>query len=847
MNASVSKTLRFLLAFFVALPLGSFSAFKPDSVRAAALSTVVINEFVSNGNSGEEWVELYNPTGSSVDLSGWEIVDSLDNRFTIDEIASGTSLLAGGYLAIDRDRSGTLGALNNNGDTIKLRNVLDAVIDLVEYGTSSPLQPPSKGQSAGRAPDGDDTLATDLSPTKGTSNLSPTAVSVSAGDGNLANEIVNANQKSVLVEVTIPNVVGATTVTASLSDGVKTVSGIATAAAVGKIMVSGIDSSSLSDGTITVSAKTTVEADESATLIGTSATKTINSALSDPVAVSLPATDKNPANVVNGANRSKAVLEVEVDETAASGDKIVFSVVDSIGNKVEKTVGGRVGKGKVGAELDLSSLADGTLTFSGLISYESGVKSGKVSRTLTKDTVSPTGASLSINNGRTFSSSNRVELTIAVDENSASLMALSNRADFKDANMEPIVKNKNWLFEGSDGEKKVWLKLVDDNRNETLVTDTITVDSENLGLLPPVEKIGQAKDIVFDRVSDTRLEAKIATKGDRSTEFALTVFKKPPIVSPEENVGLKVLVQSYDLTFSDPGALITSPTVRIYYTVDDLIGVGASRDDQIAGIFAYNESAGLWQKFDVSRVISQSDREGYRGYVEAEVDHTSVIAALVDVVPPARPTNLNLTQLSDGSLRLSWERSAGAEKYQVSFRKTSQKTDQAKVDIGNLDSATIIGLEVGTDYIFSVTAVDLGNNVSQESVITVRLPAPGEAPSMIAPIGGPELLPDGEPSGETPVEKPTLTKRKARADDSVGETADQKEAEVTPTPEAKEPVSERSLGPVAVVAIIIVLAFLASRGYDRLLATDQPAEGSRKTQGERQTQDKRKKETPPRW
>ncbi|OGK18145.1 hypothetical protein A2799_03120 [Candidatus Roizmanbacteria bacterium RIFCSPHIGHO2_01_FULL_39_24] len=57
---------------------------------------IVINEISSDGNNKKEWAELYNPTGTSIDLSGWLIGNGALN----DPLPAGSIISAGGYAVI---------------------------------------------------------------------------------------------------------------------------------------------------------------------------------------------------------------------------------------------------------------------------------------------------------------------------------------------------------------------------------------------------------------------------------------------------------------------------------------------------------------------------------------------------------------------------------------------------------------------------------------------------------------------------------------------------------------------------------------------------------------------------
>ncbi|RMG33884.1 MAG: hypothetical protein D6732_11180 [Methanobacteriota archaeon] len=112
---------------------------------AAGLDHIIISEVfydTPGKDSVEEWIELYNPTGSSVDLTGWTISD---NSRTY-SIASGTVIPAGGFLVIARSTSGFFAlygfnpdfgdlnlALGNSGDMLSLKDASGIEIDFVAW------------------------------------------------------------------------------------------------------------------------------------------------------------------------------------------------------------------------------------------------------------------------------------------------------------------------------------------------------------------------------------------------------------------------------------------------------------------------------------------------------------------------------------------------------------------------------------------------------------------------------------------------------------------------------------------------------------------------------------------
>jgi len=102
---------------------------------------VVINEVMAHSHLSPDWIELYNTTGSSIDLGGWFLSDS-DTNVMKYEIASGTSISAGGYLLFyedvnfaDMNDPGCLipFAFSENGEQVCLSSGVDGDGNLTGY------------------------------------------------------------------------------------------------------------------------------------------------------------------------------------------------------------------------------------------------------------------------------------------------------------------------------------------------------------------------------------------------------------------------------------------------------------------------------------------------------------------------------------------------------------------------------------------------------------------------------------------------------------------------------------------------------------------------------------------
>jgi hypothetical protein len=157
MNSPFSKmfsVITILALMLMALPM--------QVAIAAAPGDVVINEIMQNpaavADSAGEWFELYNATGSDIDVNGWTIKD---NGIDTHSINNGGPLIipAGGYLLLgnnsDTATNGGVTVDYNYGGSWFLANADDEVvlldsnsveIDRVEYD-GGPLFPDPNGAS----------------------------------------------------------------------------------------------------------------------------------------------------------------------------------------------------------------------------------------------------------------------------------------------------------------------------------------------------------------------------------------------------------------------------------------------------------------------------------------------------------------------------------------------------------------------------------------------------------------------------------------------------------------------------------------------------------------------------
>ena len=113
----------------------------------SAPAGVVINEIHYDPANNErfEFIELYNPTATTIALGGWQFTSGVTYTFP-----GGASIAAGGYVVLAMDSASFLaqfgfapfgqftGKLSGDGELIELRNAANAIIDQVEYQSQFP-------------------------------------------------------------------------------------------------------------------------------------------------------------------------------------------------------------------------------------------------------------------------------------------------------------------------------------------------------------------------------------------------------------------------------------------------------------------------------------------------------------------------------------------------------------------------------------------------------------------------------------------------------------------------------------------------------------------------------------
>lgn len=106
---------------------------KTEDIRPQEELLIALNEIMASpqGNDAEnEWIELYNPNSTTVDLGGWKIKDKEGQSVTY-LIPNNTKILANGYLVFRRKDTKII--LNNDKDEVSLINPSNKIIDSIIY------------------------------------------------------------------------------------------------------------------------------------------------------------------------------------------------------------------------------------------------------------------------------------------------------------------------------------------------------------------------------------------------------------------------------------------------------------------------------------------------------------------------------------------------------------------------------------------------------------------------------------------------------------------------------------------------------------------------------------------
>ena len=145
----------------------------PSPCPSPSVTHVVINEVFSKGNKENEWVELFNPTCSPIDVSGWTIKDHTSDTDTLPSVSpipakgfgviipsQSTVSIPSSAVTIQLGNNNIGSGLNDPGDELHLKDTLNNTVDEMSYGNDHSIftiSAPTSTQTQSRHPNGVDT------------------------------------------------------------------------------------------------------------------------------------------------------------------------------------------------------------------------------------------------------------------------------------------------------------------------------------------------------------------------------------------------------------------------------------------------------------------------------------------------------------------------------------------------------------------------------------------------------------------------------------------------------------------------------------------------------------------
>jgi hypothetical protein len=153
-----------------------------DASIDAGAASVVVNEVESNGGTPGDWVELYNPGASAIDVSGYRFKDG-DDTHSFYFIPAGTSIAPNGYLLLEEAQFGFgLGS----ADSARLYPPSgDSVVDSYTWTAHAPV-------SYGRCANGSGSFSANATSTKGATNDCAAPMDGGSDGGSAGNDAGSA-------------------------------------------------------------------------------------------------------------------------------------------------------------------------------------------------------------------------------------------------------------------------------------------------------------------------------------------------------------------------------------------------------------------------------------------------------------------------------------------------------------------------------------------------------------------------------------------------------------------------------------------------------------------------------
>ncbi|HBV99392.1 MAG TPA: hypothetical protein DEF36_20425, partial [Desulfotomaculum sp.] len=239
---------------------------------------------------------------------------------------------------------------------------------------------------------------------------------------------------------------------------------------------SGINVTPLGDGTLTLNATITDAAGNE----GIAATDTVSKDTTVPTAAITAGTTAGGDALVNAAEKAEG-FNVVAQSSEATGK--LYVVPDGTAADISDIATAKIGEANVtAANTDTTitvaanhiGISDGTSY--GVYAVDAAGNTSTISGVaFTADLAAPTGGSISINGGDTYTTSTTVTLTLSAT--GASEMMVSEDSGFSGASYEAYATSKSFTLSSGDGTKTVYVKYRDAAGNEAsgTISDSITL------------------------------------------------------------------------------------------------------------------------------------------------------------------------------------------------------------------------------------------------------------------------------------------------------------------------------------------------------------------------------------
>ncbi len=141
-------------------------------------------------------------------------------------------------------------------------------------------------------------------------------------------------------------------------------------------------------------------------------------------------------------------------------------------------------------------------------------------------------------------------------------------------------------------------------------------------------------------------------------------------------------------------------------------------EDQLQGIYFWNDTINEWQLYNDTGVNSTYNESGCEGFCWAKIWHLTQLNIGADTETPTKVTGLTVTDAKDGKLSLSWN--PATDNVYIDYYKIYRDD----LFLKNFYSTSYLdtGLTDGQSYVYNISAVDGVGNEGEKSESAVGTP-----------------------------------------------------------------------------------------------------------------------------